>query len=108
MRIRPEGRIAVNPAVARFVDTRRDVVDVAETDFTDVSAVVLAAKDLDNGVLERLQATGFGMPVFVVSPPDHSVDLSVHRFAGVLSREDQNAEFFGRMVETAASKYDED
>jgi ornithine decarboxylase len=107
MRIRPEGAIAVNPAVARFVDTRRDVVDVADTDFTAVSAVVVSAEDLENGVVARLQTSGFEQPVFVVAGPDDAIDLGAHRIAGVLSRENQNAEFFGRMVETAASDYDE-
>jgi ornithine decarboxylase len=107
MSTRPEGAIAVNPAVARFVETRRQAVDVADTDFTDVSAVVLSPRDLENGVVERLAASGFRLPVFVVSGPDNVVDLSAHRIAGVLSREDQNAEFFGRIVETAASEYDE-
>jgi hypothetical protein len=40
----PQGSIAINPRVARFVDTQRDVVDVAQTDFTNVSAVVLSAQ----------------------------------------------------------------
>jgi ornithine decarboxylase len=102
-----EGCIAVNPAVARFVDTQREVVDVGETDFTDVSAVVLAAKDLDNGVASRLEATGFGLPVFVVSGPEDGVGLDIHGVTGVLETNDHNAEFFGRMVETAAVKYDE-
>jgi ornithine decarboxylase len=56
MRSRPEGSIAVNPEVARFVDTRRDVLDVGNTDFTDVSAVVLSAEDLRNGIVSRLEA----------------------------------------------------
>ena len=46
MTSRPEGTIAVNQAVARFVDTRRQVIDIAATDFTDVSAVVLATEAL--------------------------------------------------------------
>jgi ornithine decarboxylase len=107
MSTRPEGAIAVNPAVSRFVETRRLLVDVADTDFTDVSAVVLSPADLENGLVDRLAASGFGLPVFVVSGPDDAIDLSAHRMAGVLAREDQNAEFFGRMVETAASEYDE-
>lgn len=103
----PEGCIAVNPTVARFVDTRRAVVDVGDTDFTDVSAVVLTAADLDNGVATRLDETGFGLPVFVVSGPGDDVDLDVSGVTGVLATDDHNAEFFGRIVETAALKYDE-
>ena len=106
MSSRPEGSIAVNPQVARFVDTRREVVDVAHTDFTEVSAVVLAAGDLGNGVVTRLRATGFDLPLFVVADPGQSVDLDVHGITGVLASDGENAEFFGDMVETAASKYD--
>jgi ornithine decarboxylase len=108
MSTRPEGAIAVNPAVARFVDTRREVIDIADTDFTDVSAVVLAPEDLENGVVEPLRSSGFRVPVFVVSGPNDEVDLAAHRIAGVLSRESRNAEFFGRMVETAAAAYDDE
>ena len=108
MSSRPEGSIAVNPQVARFVNTRREVVNVVDTDFTDVSAVVLSAGDLTNGVVSRLQATGFNLPLFVVAGPDQSVDLDLHGVTGVLASDDQNAGFFGDMVETAASKYDEE
>ena len=108
MSSRPEGSIAVNPQVARFVDTRREVVDVADTDFTEVSAVVLAAGDLGNGVVTRLRATGFDLPLFVVADPGQSVDLDVHGITGVLASDGENAEFFGDMVETAASKYDDE
>ena len=77
------------------------------TDFTDVSAVVLSAQDLTNGIGSRLRATGFGLPVFVVADADQNVDLDVHGLSGVLASDDQNAELFGNMVETAASHYDE-
>ncbi len=102
----PVGSIAVSPEIARFFDTRRGVVDAGNTDFTNVSAVVLSTLDLNNGVGSRLRATGFGLPVFVVAGPELDIDLDVHGLAGVLASDDQNAEFFGQMVETAASRYD--
>jgi ornithine decarboxylase len=105
---RPEGGIAVNPEVARFVTTRRGIVDLAHTDFTDVSAVVLSAADLNNGVVSRLRASGFDVPLFVVAGPEDDVDLDLHGLAGVLASDDQSTELFGDMVETAASKYDQD
>jgi ornithine decarboxylase len=107
MKSSPEGRIAVNLEVARFVDTRREIVDVGQTDFTDVSAVVLSAEDLSNGIVSRLDATGFDLPLFVVTGPEEDIDLDVHGVTGVLASDDQNAEFFGRMVETSATQYDE-
>jgi ornithine decarboxylase len=106
MRTSPEGSIAINPDIARYVDTKRSVVDVAHTNFTDVSAVVLSAQDVGDGVASTLDDTGFGLPVFVVSGPDDDVDLDIHGITGVLASDDHNAAFFGRMVETAATKYD--
>jgi ornithine decarboxylase len=106
MRTSPEGSIAINPDVARYVDTRRSVVDVAHTNFTEVSAVVLSAQDIGDGVASDLEATGFGLPVFVVSGPDDDLGLDIHGITGVLASDDHNAEFFGRMVDTAATKYD--
>ena len=96
----------MNPTIARFVDTRRAIVDISRTNFTDVSAVVLSAEDIGDGVATKLEATGFGLPVFVVAGPDDDIDLDVHGVTGVLASDDHNAEFFGRMVETAAKKYD--
>ena len=87
---------------------RRAIVDVGSTDFTDVSAVVVAAHDLNNGVVTRLRATGFDVPLFVVADPDENVDLDVHGVTGVLASDDQRADFFGDMVETAASRYDDE
>jgi ornithine decarboxylase len=104
----PQGSIAVNPDVARFVDTQRAIVDLRNTNFTDVSAVVLSAADLANGVVPKLAETGFDLPVFVVAEPTDTIDLDVHGIAGVLARDDENAELFGRMVETAAAAYDDD
>ena len=106
MSVSTDGCIAVSPLVARFVDTQREVIDVADTDFTNVSAVVLSARDLDNGIASRLRATGFNLPLFVVSDPGEDIDLDVHGVTGVLATDERNAEFFGRMVETAAVKYD--
>lgn len=108
MTARPRGPIAVSPGVAGFVKSRRDIVDVADTDFTDVSAVVLSPADLSNGVVRRLQATGFDLPVFVVAGGDEDVNLDLHRITGVLARDMERADFFGDMVDTAAAAYDDE
>jgi hypothetical protein len=79
----PEGTNAINPNVARFVDTSGEVVDFADTDFTDVSAVVLAARDLNNGVVAKLKETGFGLSMFVVADPDQErVELGLVNRSG--------------------------
>jgi ornithine decarboxylase len=108
MRIRPEGSIAVNPDVARYVDTGRDVVDVQATDLAEVSAVVLAADDLSDGIVCQLAAFGFNLPLFHVAGPEDDVDLDIHGVTGVLSSDNTSAELFGRTVETSATKYDQE
>jgi ornithine decarboxylase len=108
MRNKAGGSIAVNPSIAQFVETTRAVVDVRDVNLAEASAVVLAAEDLQNGIVERIKQTGFDVPVFVVTDPDEGVDLDVDGVSGVLATDPQNAAFFGRMVETAAARYDED
>ena len=107
MASRPEGSIAVNPEVARFVNTQRVTVDLGSTDFTDVSAVVLAA----HGSLRTGSSRGCERLALICRcsswRPDDDVDPDVHGVTGVLASDEQNAEFFGDMVETAAAKYDD-
>jgi ornithine decarboxylase len=100
------GKVAINPEVWQFVRTGRTVVNFSDTDLTDVSAVVLSMKDLENGVARDIAATGFGLPVFVVAEPGQVIDGDFHELAGVLSCDTMNAEFFGKIVDTAADKYD--
>jgi len=108
METRRSGAVAINPEIARFVRTSREVVDLRDSDFTDVSAVVLAARDLRNGIVDQLTANGFGVPVFVVADNGDGVNLDVHGLAGVLAADEGNAEFFGNMVDAAAARYDEE
>ena len=60
------GKIAATPSVAEVFTTTRDVVDVAQSDLTDVAAVVLSSADLRGGARSRVDATRFGLPVFAV------------------------------------------
>lgn len=99
------GSIAIDPGVAPFVDIERELVSLADTDFTDVSAVVLSAGDARAGMVGEIAANGFGVPVFVVGDTDEHLD--VHGVAGVLPSDAGDAGYSGRVVERAAARYDE-
>jgi hypothetical protein len=79
------GKVAINPEVWQFVRTGRTVVNFSDTDLTDVSAVVLSMKDLENDEARDIAATGFGLPVFVVAEPGRVIDSDFHELVGVLS-----------------------
>jgi len=103
-----QGKLAASPStVASFV-TDREVVDVHDSDLTDVAAVILSVADLRAGWKEQVEATGFGLPVFAVLD-DQSLDLpDLSGLTGVLQSGGDNADFFGRKVETAAVKFDDE
>ena len=61
----PNLKIAYSPKVEQYFSTNRELVEITKTDFTDVSAIVLTSGDVGD-YLERIQATNFGIPVFVV------------------------------------------
>ena len=49
-----------------FVDSDRDIVPVEQTDFTDVAVAVLS--DQDFSYIDKIDATGFGIPIMVIMP----------------------------------------
>lgn len=55
------------------ISTNRELVEIAKTDFTDVAAIVLSSGDVGE-YLGRIQATKFGVPVFVVQTEEQQVD----------------------------------
>jgi len=69
----PNLKIAYSPKVEQYFSTNRELVDITKTDFTDVAAIVLTAGDVGE-YLERIQATNFGIPVFVVQTEEGQVD----------------------------------
>jgi ornithine decarboxylase len=102
------GKIASSASAAGSFVTDRDVVDARETDFTDVSAVVLSADDIRDGYRAKVEATRFHLPVFAVLDP-HSAGLEkFDGLTGVLQEGESNTEFFGKQIETAAAKFDLD
>lgn len=103
----PNLKIAYSPKVEQYFSTNRELVEITKTDFTDVAAIVLTAGDVGE-YLERIQATNFGIPVFVVQTEEEQVDPKF--YDAIYHIQDLNGydiKLYSRQIETAARLYEE-
>ena len=103
----PNLKIAYSPKVEQYFSTNRELVEITKTDFTDVAAIVLTAGDVGE-YLERIQATNFGIPVFVVQTEEEQVDPKF--YDAIYHIQDLNGydiKLYSRQIETAARFYEE-
>lgn len=100
-------KIAYSPKVEQYFSTNRELVEITKTDFTDVAAIVLTSGDVGD-YLERIQATNFGIPVFVVQTEEEQVDPKF--YDAIYHIQDLNGydiKLYSRQIETAAKLYEE-
>lgn len=90
-----------------YIKTERPIIDIRDSDFTDISAVILSLSDISNGMLDNIEKKGFGAPVFVVADENFLPDDVLSRITGVLGYEQKNGVFYGHQVDTAASRFEE-
>jgi len=103
----PNLKIAYSPKVEQYFFTNRELVEITKTDFTDVAAIVLTSGDVGE-YLERIQATNFGIPVFVVQTEEEQVDPKF--YDAIYHIQDLNGydiKLYSRQIETAARLYEE-
>ena len=103
----PNLKIAYSPKVEQYFSTNRELVEIDKTDFTDVAAIVLTSGDVGE-YLERIQATNFGIPVFVVQTEEEQVDPKF--YDAIYHIQDLNGydiKLYSRQIETAARFYEE-
>ena len=100
-------KVAVGSAPSTCFDSARARVSLAETDFTDVGAVVLGMEDVAAGSIKDLAAKGLEIPVFVVTSEKDLLSSEVLKATtGVIELGKQSAVYYGREVETALTKYE--
>ncbi|MDN8582410.1 Orn/Lys/Arg decarboxylase N-terminal domain-containing protein, partial [Eikenella corrodens] len=93
-------KVAASPSVQQGFTTQLDVVDVQGADLAGIGAVVASTADAAKAV-EQVEATGFGIPVFVALQPGESVPESLlTRVNGVIQLGRGNEEYYGRQVDT--------
>ena len=66
-------KIAASRSCPDCFTTTREMVDVSASDYIDVAAVVLAISDISSGAIEEIEATGFGIPVFIATHKEEIV-----------------------------------
>ncbi|HHS7462600.1 TPA: ornithine decarboxylase SpeF [Salmonella enterica] len=102
-----ELKIAVSRHCPDCFSTQRNIVNVDESRFIDVAAIVLSIDDIERGKLDEIDATGYGIPVFIAThdegrvPPEY-----LSRISGVFEYNESRAAFYGRQLETAANHYE--
>lgn len=100
-------KIATSRTCPHCFTTTRDMVDVNDSDYIDVAAVVLAVSDISNGTIEKIDATGFNIPVFISTHKEEIVPAEyLSRIQGVFECTDNCNDFYGRQLEAAAQKYE--
>lgn len=100
-------KIAYSPAVTQYFLTQRDMVEIKQTDFTDVAAIVLSSSDVDQ-FIDSIKETEFNIPVFVVQTAEQP--LSPKFYDSVYHIQDLNGydiRLYSRQIETAAKLYEE-
>lgn len=101
-------KIATSLSVRSCFTTQREVVDVLKTDFCDIGAAVVSVEDVQNGIIDKMNATYLKLPIFVAVccedqfPDDFCADIT-----GVFELCDAKVEFYGKQVETAVRRYQE-
>ena len=104
----PNLKIAYSPKVEQYFSTNRELVEIDKTDFTDVAAIVLTSGDVGE-YLERIQATNFGIPVFVVQTTEEE-QVDPKFYDAIYHIQDLNGydiKLYSRQIETAAKFYED-
>ena len=100
-------KIAASRACHEFIATRRDIIDLHSSDFIDVAAAVISINDIHKGMVEKIEETGFNIPIFVMTHEAECVPaIYLPDIYGVFHYGNANREYYGRQLEAAALKYE--
>uniref|UniRef100_UPI002916C5FF Orn/Lys/Arg decarboxylase N-terminal domain-containing protein n=1 Tax=Escherichia coli TaxID=562 RepID=UPI002916C5FF len=90
-------KIAVSDSCPDCFTTQRECIYINESRNIDVAAIVLSLNDVTCGKLDEIEATGYGIPVFVAThdegrvPPEY-----LPRISGVFEYNEYRTAFYGR------------
>lgn len=100
-------KIAASRACHDSIATRRDIIDLHDSNFIDVAAAVLSINDIHKGMVEKIEETGFNIPVFVMTHEAEFVPATyLPDIYGVFQYGNANREYYGHQLEAAALKYE--
>ncbi|WP_419836284.1 ornithine decarboxylase [Xenorhabdus littoralis] len=99
--------IACSNNTHHFFNSKRKIINIKETHFIDVSAVVISLEDTLNGELERIEATQYSIPVYLFLSENETLPAHLFsRLTGVFQSEEGNKDFYGHQLDTAADEYE--
>ncbi|HCS3919889.1 ornithine decarboxylase [Escherichia coli] len=102
-----ELKIAVSRSCPDCFSTHRECVNIDKSNYIDVAAIILSVNDVEHGKLDEIDATGYGIPVFIATENEERVPAEyLPRISGVFEHCESRKEFYGRQLETAASHYE--
>lgn len=98
-------KIAYSPSVRSYFSTERTLIDIGDTDYTDIAAAVVS--DRDRELIHAIYETRFEVPVFVFSETreymDDDLKEQVYRW---VYTEELNQDIVDNEIETAAEQYE--
>lgn len=99
-----ELKIAVSRSCPDCFSTHRACVNIDESNYIDVAAIILSVSDVERGKLDEIDATGYDIPVFIATENEERIPAEyLSRISGVFEHGEARKEFYGRQLETAAS-----
>jgi len=109
-------KIAASDGTPECFKNAREVVQLNQTDFTDVAVAVVSVNDVLAGALDVIQRTGFDIPIFLVTSQEggnRALDIYKQLQDVLLQVNDvfdlsrNNVEYYGHPLETAAKSYED-
>ena len=89
------------------INTRRELINLKDTDFPAVSAVILTKNDME--YVKKIESLSFDLPIIVViedGNEDAKINLQKIKSAVVIDSSKKNIELYSRKIESLAQKYE--
>ena len=99
--------IAATPATRQAFQSTRQVIDLAEADLTEVSAVVMTATEACSGLLDKIKAHAFSLPVIVKNDGNALPTALFRDVVSVIDDKPDDRTLYGRQIDAAAQKYED-
>ena len=101
-------KIAASDSVLSCFDTEREITNVHTTDFSDIAAIVVSVQDIHDGILAKIHETGLSIPTFAAVCCEEELSAEVlPQLTGVFELCGENTDFYGKQLESAAQRYEE-
>lgn len=99
-------KIAYSPSIRQYFSTGRTLIDIKDTDYTDIAAAIVSDRDKDT--IRKIYDTRFEVPVFVFSEDreyiDEELKEQIYRWVYV---KELDRDIVDNEIESAAQQYEQ-